>query len=139
MRDKKKILLIDDEEDFCFFLKRNLENTGEFEATVTTRGKEGIEPARIEKPDIILLDLLIPEMPGDEVAEALLGDPETNKIPIIFLTAIVTEEEKGTETLKKIGGRNSVSKPVTTKELVAAIKNVLRGRTGALSKNLLEN
>lgn len=125
MTDKKKILLIDDEEDFCFFVKGNLENTGKFEIIATTRSKEGIELAREEKPDLILLDILMPEMSGDEVAGVLLDDPETNKIPIIFLTAMVTKEDVGTETVKKIGERNFIAKPITTEELVAGIKKVL--------------
>jgi len=125
MVGKKKILLIDDEEDFCFFVKGNLESTGEFEVVAATTGKEGIELARIEKPDLILLDIVMPELSGDEVAEAMLGDPKSNKIPIIFLTAIVPKEEIGTETVKKIGRHNFIAKPVTTEELVAGIKKVL--------------
>ena len=125
MAHKKKILVIDDEEDFCFFVKGNLESTGEFEVIATTRGKEGIELARGEKPDLILLDILMPELSGDEVAQAIVGDPETNKIPIIFLTVIVPKEEIGTETVKKIGKRHFMAKPVGTHELVAGIKKVL--------------
>jgi CheY-like chemotaxis protein len=80
------------------------------------------ELAQKEKPDLILLDILMPEMSGSDVAEVLLENPETNKIPIIFLTAIVTKEEIGPEILRKIGGRNFIAKPITTKELVTAIK-----------------
>lgn len=125
MADKKKILLIDDEEDFCFFVKGNLESTGEFEVITANRGKDGIELARKEKPDLILLDLLMPKMPGDEVAGALLDHPETNKIPIAFLTAMVTKEDLGTKPVKRIGERNFIAKPVATEELVAAIKMIL--------------
>jgi CheY-like chemotaxis protein len=125
MVEKKRILLIDDEKDLCFFLKTNLENTGEFDVLVSNRGNKGIELAQGEKPDLILLDILMPEMSGDEVAEILLENPVTAKIPIIFLTAMVTKEEIGDVMLKKRGGRNFIAKPVTTKEVVAAIKKVL--------------
>jgi CheY-like chemotaxis protein len=67
----------------------------------------------------------MPGMSGDEVAEILLENPATAKIPIIFLTAMVTKEEIGDVMLKKRGGRNFIAKPVTTKEVVVAIKKVL--------------
>ncbi|MCK4425303.1 MAG: response regulator, partial [Deltaproteobacteria bacterium] len=85
----------------------------------------GIELAQREKPDLILLDILMPGMSGDEVAEILLENPATAKIPIIFLTAMVTKEEIGDVALKKRGGRNFIAKPITTEELVGAIKKVL--------------
>ncbi len=125
MAEKKKVLLIDDEKDLCFFLKANLENTGEFDVIVSNRGDKGIKLAQREKPDLILLDILMPGMSGDEVAEILLENPATAKIPIIFLTAMVTKEEIGDVALKKRGGRNFIAKPITTEELVGAIKKVL--------------
>jgi CheY-like chemotaxis protein len=125
MMEKKRILLIDDEKDLCFFLKTNLENTGEFDVLVSNRGDEGIELAQREKPDLILLDILMPGMSGDEVAEILLENPATAKIPIIFLTAMVTKEEIGDIMSKKRGGRNFIAKPITTKEVIVAIKKVL--------------
>jgi CheY-like chemotaxis protein len=125
MAEKKRILLIDDEKDLCFFLKANLENTGEFDVLVSNRGDKGIKLAQREKPDLILLDILMPEMSGDEVAEILLENPVTARIPIIFLTAMVTKKEIGDIVLKEKGGRNFIAKPVTTEDLVAAIKKVL--------------
>ncbi|MFH0827526.1 MAG: response regulator, partial [Candidatus Omnitrophota bacterium] len=77
MNNKKKILLIDDEEDFCFFVKKNLENTGEFEVITAPEGKIGIDLAREEKPDAILLDIVMPKMDGTDVAEILVNDPKT--------------------------------------------------------------
>ncbi|MEA1866597.1 MAG: response regulator [Thermodesulfobacteriota bacterium] len=125
MAEKKRILLIDDEKDLCFFLKANLENTGEFDVITSNSGHKGIKLAQKEKPDLILLDILMPEISGDEVAEILLEDPATAKIPIIFLTAMVTKEDVGDLTLKKRGGRNFIAKPTTTDEIVGAIKKVL--------------
>lgn len=125
MAEKRRILLIDDEKDLCFFLKTNLENTGEFDVLVSNRGDKGIKLAQEEKPDLILLDILMPGMSGDEVAEFLLDNPATAKIPIIFLTSMVTKEETGENSLKKRGGRSFMAKPITTDEIVAAIKQVL--------------
>ena len=125
MEGRTKVLLIDDEDDVCFFLKGNLELTGEFDVLTTTSGKEGIEFARGEKPDIILLDLNMPEMSGDEVAQILSDGSDTNKIPIVFITALITKGEVGDDSITNIGGYNYVAKPVATKELVAVIRRIL--------------
>jgi len=101
-----------------------LENTGEFEVIATASGKEGIKLACREKPDLILLDLNMPEMSGDEVAQFLSDRPETKAIPIVFLTALITEDEVGSESMANIGGRNFIAKPVTTKDLIANIKKI---------------
>ena len=125
MEGRTKILLIDDEDDVCFFLKGNLELTGEFDVLTTTSGKEGIEFARGEKPDIILLDLNMPEMSGDEVAQILSDGSDTKKIPIVFITALITKGEVGDDSITNIGGYNYVAKPVATKELVDVIRRIL--------------
>ncbi len=120
--DKKKILIIDDEKDFCFFVKGNLENTGEFEVSAATSGKEGIVIALREKPDLILLDISMP----DQVAQILSRESVTNKIPIVFLTALVTEDEIETGAISSIAGHKFMAKPVATAELVGAINNTLK-------------
>ncbi len=124
--DKKKILIIDDEKDFCFFVKGNLENTGEFEVSAATSGKEGIGIALRERPDLILLDISMPEMSGDQVAQILSRESVTNKIPIVFLTALVTEDEIETGVVSSIAGHKFMAKPVATAELVGAINNTLK-------------
>ena len=126
MNDKKKILLIDDEEDFCFFVKGNLENTGAFDVITAGTAKEGIDLAVAKKPDVILLDLVMPEVSGGDAAAVLFDHPETENIPIIFVTAMLTKKETGEKGLTKVGGRNFIAKPVTTNELVSAINTVLR-------------
>ena len=125
---KKRILLIDDKEDFCLFVRRNLERTGKFVVTTTTNPVEGINIAKEKrsKPHLILLDILMPLLSGVEVAEMLRSDPKTKNIPIIFLTAVVSKEEMGNEAIKKWGGENFVAKPVTTEQLITAINRALR-------------
>jgi len=123
---KKKILLIDDEEDFCFMVRQNLEQAGEFEVIIANRGEEGINLAREQKPDLILLDIVMPKMMGDDVAAALISDPKTKNIPLVFLTAQVLEGEIGVESIKEIGGHLFIAKPVNTEKLISAIKTVLR-------------
>ena len=128
MPEKKKILLIDDEEDFCFFVRQNLEQVGEFEVITANCGEEGINLAREQKPDLILLDIIMPKMMGDDVAAALINDPKTENIPLVFLTAQVSEGEIGVESIKEIGGHLFIAKPVNTEKLISAIKTVLSKR-----------
>ncbi len=121
----KKILLVDDEESFCYFVKRNLELTGEFTVFTANNGEEGLEIARKEKPDLILLDILMPGMLGSDVAAKLQNDPVLSHIPVIFLTAIVQKEEFGDDLIKKSGRHLFLAKPVSPKELETAIKKIL--------------
>ncbi len=120
----KKILLIDDEEDFCHFVKLNLEDTGKFEVSTATNGSEGLELAKEKRPDLILLDLLMPIMDGSEVAEHLLKDEATKNIPIVFVTALTRKKEVDSH-YGTIGGRTFLAKPVTPEELIKCIERVL--------------
>ncbi|RLC33492.1 MAG: response regulator [Candidatus Nealsonbacteria bacterium] len=126
MAARYRILVVDDEEDFCYFVKNNLEDTGEFDVLTANNGEQGIAIAKEASPDLILLDIIMPGLSGTEVAENLLQDPQTRQIPIIFLTAVVTKEELGPQTLREIGGNNFIAKVAETPELVGAIKEVLR-------------
>ena len=128
MLGKLKILIIDDEEDFGHFIKLNLERTGEFEVLVSTEGKQGIVLAKSHNPDLILLDIMMPEMDGTEIAEHLLDDTSTKDIPIVFLTALVKKGELKDKT-GRIAGRYFIAKPVTSDELIAKIKSVLEKRS----------
>lgn len=125
MGNKKKILLIDDEVDFTFFVKKNLEQTGEFEVIIANDGAKGIDLVKEVKPDVILLDIVMPNTSGPDVAEFLLHNPQTKQIPLIFLTAVVTKEETGIDLIKGIGGHNFIAKPVDALTLISSIKAVL--------------
>ncbi len=125
MVEKKRILLVDDEEDYCYFMSRNLEATGEFSVIVANEGQEGINLARKEHPDLILLDIILPGISGADVASILLSDPQTRRIPIIFLTAVVTQRELGVKAVKEIGGNNFIAKTAQTEEVIEAVKKLL--------------
>jgi len=125
MSYRQKLLIVDDEEDFCFLVKKNLEATGEFQVFVAHNGKDGIVLAQVEKPNVIILDILMPAMQGGEVAELLRQDPSTKDIPIIFLTAIIRKEEVGEEPMRHIGPNKYIAKPIETKQLIDCIKEVL--------------
>ena len=117
----KKVLIIDDEENFCKLIKKNIEKTGEFEVYMATNGDEGVKLARKIKPDLILLDIVMPGMDGGDVA-ALIRDDETIKdIPIVFLTAIVREEESSSQP-SFTRGYSLLAKTATLGELLACIK-----------------
>ena len=123
---KKKILMIDDEEDFCFFTKKNLEKTRDFEVVVETSAERAVRTAVEQKPDLILLDIIMPELDGSEVAFRLVNDSRTKDIPIIFLTCLAEEKELGRyDGLNLVGGRPFVPKPCKTPDLIRSINEVL--------------
>jgi CheY-like chemotaxis protein len=122
---KKTILIIDDEEDFCYFVKLNLEETGNFDVITATSGVEGIKKATTFQPDMILLDIIMPKMTGTQVAEELLNNKSTKDIPIIFVTAIAKRSEVGRRD-EKIGGRLFMFKPVKFDDLIAEISSQLK-------------
>jgi len=123
----KKILIIDDEEDFCFFIKKNLEAKGNFEVSTSCNAKEALGLAQSLHPDLILLDILMPQQSGTQVAEELKNNNETKNIPIVFVTAIITPEEieiKG----NFIKGNHVLAKPVTMDKLRSIITMLTESR-----------
>jgi len=120
-----KVLVIDDEFDFCYFVKTNLMQSGPFDVLIATTGTEGIELARTEQPDIILLDLFMPEMPGEDVAAALREFPETAKIPILFVTALASNDDLSENRQGRIGNNYIMPKPIRTKTLIQTIMKIL--------------
>jgi CheY-like chemotaxis protein len=124
MPEKKKILVIDDEEDICYFSKSILEKTGKFEVWASTDPQAGIKLAKSEKPDLIVLDINMPMIDGGGVAQSLADYDATKNIPIIFLTALLKKAEVE-EGPGKIAGRFFLAKPVTPKELIDKIESIL--------------
>jgi len=121
---KKKILVIDDEENFTKLLKRNLELTNKYEVRTENKGALGLAAAKEFKPDLILLDILMPDVDGGEVGCQLENDSETANIPVIYLTAVVNKEE--VEKSDGLIGRHPfVAKPVSTIELIDCIEKAL--------------
>jgi len=121
---KRRILVVDDEEDFCDLVKTALETADDFEVSVCCNSVEAVERVRELQPDLILLDIMMPRVSGSEIAEELKSNGDTQDIPIIFLTALVTEEEtKRSHSL--IAGRYFISKPVELHRLVFLINKLL--------------
>lgn len=126
---KTKVLVIDDEEDFCFFVRENLTNSGRFDVVIATNGLRGIELAETEAPDIILLDMVMPDMGGEEILDKLRENRRTAEIPVVFLTALATRQDTGSAVFKKIGDSYFIAKPVRTRELIQAIDGFLGTNT----------
>ncbi len=121
--NKVKILVVDDEEDLLDLISYNLKKAG-YEVSTAINGKKGIELAKRQKPDLILLDIMMPEMNGIEVCEVLMRDEILKQIPVVFLTAR-GEEEIEVKTLD-LGADDFLAKPISTTKLVSRIKAVLR-------------
>ena len=121
---KKRILVVDDEPALTRMVKLNLERTGSYEVRTENQGSKAVQAAREFKPDLIFLDVMMPDMSGDEVSAQLKEDEELSQIKFIFMTAIVTKDE--TESMgSNIGGHEFLAKPVKTDELLATIERVL--------------
>lgn len=123
---KKRLLLIDDEASFTRILALNLEETGRFEVRVENDGRRALETAREFLPDLILLDVVMPDVDGGEIAGDLRQDPTLKTVPIVYLTAIVSQREVE-ERSGMIGGRVFVAKPVEKNALIEVIDRELRG------------
>ncbi|MBC8436619.1 MAG: response regulator [Candidatus Omnitrophica bacterium] len=120
--NQKKILLVDDEPEVLEHLSNILQRNG-FEVISTANGTEVIELVKKEAPDLIILDILLPDKPGDEIAGELTEDPDTAGIPIIFLTGVVTKEEIASA--EKCGRHYVLAKPVTKETILSTIEKVL--------------
>ena len=122
---KKIILMIDDEENFCQLVKKNIELTGEFEVHVATNGDDGIRLAREIRPDLILLDIVMPGMDGVDVISIIRNDKSIKDTPIVFLTSIIREEEVSSQA-SFTKGYSLLAKTATVGELIACIKKNVR-------------
>lgn len=120
--DPKTILIVDDEKDTLNFLRERLKEDG-FQTIEANNGKEAIDKATRETPDLILLDILMPEVTGWDVIERLAQNHSTASIPVVVLSAAGTDLEKhlGTEP----GIKNYLTKPVEVRDLINEIKKVV--------------
>lgn len=118
--DKKKILVIDDEPSFTEMLKLNLEETGRFFVKCVNDPHQALETALLFLPDLILLDVIMPDIEGPDVLSMLKEEPLLRNIPIIFLTATVRKDE-ASEDDGLIGGHLFLAKPCSLSELINAI------------------
>jgi len=128
MTQKTKVLLVDDDKDFVEATKMVLESKP-YEVLVAYNGDEGLEKARKEKPDLIILDIIMPVKDGFTAAEQLKNDPELKKIPVIMLTSFA--QKVGETSLSMSQGltldtEDYVDKPVSPQELLKRVDRLLK-------------
>jgi len=124
--DKKNILIIDDDKDFCLLVKMNLETLGDFKVLVCHNSQEGIEKAQELQPDLILLDLIMPEIDGFQMLKLLKKDPETKHIPVVILT--VKDDEVSRLRASQLYSEDYITKPIGADKLNQAIGTILEKR-----------
>lgn len=117
------VLIVDDERDLVHVLEFNLRQAG-YETTSAYDGEEALAKVRQKTPDLVILDLMLPDVPGTEVCRQLKSNPRTKAVPVIMLTARGEEVDRvvGFE----LGADDFVTKPFSVRELVLRIKAVLR-------------
>lgn len=121
---KINVLVVDDEKDIVDLIKYNLDKENEFDVITAYDGRDALEKASEKKPDVILLDIMMPEINGFDVCKKLKAEKETSTIPVIFLTAKGNEIDEiiGLE----LGADDYIQKPVSPRKVIARIKSVMR-------------
>jgi CheY-like chemotaxis protein len=123
-RKKKYILVIDDDVSITKLLKANLEQTNDYVVRAVNQGPLAVTVAEEFEPDLILLDVMMPEIDGGELAVELHARPKLKHIPIVFLTAAVSRKEVA-EHGGQIGGAPFIAKPVSIPDLIRRIEENL--------------
>lgn len=122
MADRKKILLIEDEPDFRLGVRMQLEASG-YDVIEAEDGESGLETARTQSPDLVILDCLLPKMRGYEVASLLKGSANRRKTPILMLTARAQESDRLASV--EAGADAYLRKPFDPAELLSTMEKLL--------------
>ena len=123
MTENKRILVVDDDPVILRLIEVNLDLEG-FEVETADRGEDAIAKAREIEPDLILLDLMMPEMSGWEIAEKLQSDGKTSGIPLVFLSARTQDEDR--KRGEELGVAGYVTKPFDPADLVSTIRKLVK-------------
>jgi two-component system, OmpR family, response regulator len=123
---KRRILAVDDEPKITRWLRLNLEQTGEYEVREENRGSHALDAALEFRPDLILLDVLMPGIDGGELASQFRASLSFRNVPLVFLTAAVTREEVSSHG-GYVGGHPFLAKPVDMPELIKCLHSHLEG------------
>ncbi len=129
MSVKRRILIIDDETAFTRLLKMYLEEAGSYEVKTENDARESLRSAQEFRPDLILLDVLMPHLSGGDVAAQFKADPQLQRVPIVFLTAAVSKDEVTEHDQGFVGEHPLLLKPVSFKDVVACIERALQARS----------
>jgi CheY-like chemotaxis protein len=120
----RKLVMVDDDADLAAMVKLKLEKTGKYEVATTTEGRKAVDLVREVSPDLILLDIDMPDMSGGDVAKVLSESEGTKNIPILFLSSLVSRSE-ATQDTGSIGGHQMASKSGNLRELTEKIESIL--------------
>src|SRR5678816_2324476 len=121
---KKRILLIDDEVGFTRLLKLNLEQMRDYEVRIENGAERAVSTAREFRPDLVLLDFIMPRMIGNDVAERLRAEAGLMKTPIVFLSAVCSRNPSD-ERNRDLAGYPYIAKPATMEEVIDGIERYL--------------
>lgn len=124
MPKSKKILVVDDSPEVAHIVQYRLEKQG-FQVLAAESGPQALEMASLHKPDLIILDIMMPEMDGTEVSRRLKKNPETQAIPVIFLTALKGSEDRFFDIPH--GPEIVLGKPLDPQELLNTINSLIAG------------
>jgi DNA-binding response OmpR family regulator len=124
----QRILLADDEPDILEISRIALETVGGFEVSVCSSGKTLLERLPEFRPDLVIVDVLMPDMTGPEVFEEIRRRPEFDEVPVIYLTGVIQEEEL--EDLRETGVADIILKPFDPMTLADRINGVWKGTHG---------
>ena len=130
---KKKILIVDDEVDLVKLLKTELEDKG-YDVVIAMNGEEGVRATLLEKPDLLILDIMMPVMDGYEALSRLRNNERTKRLPVIILSA--KGETYSILDLQKLGATDYLIKPFESEELLATIQKYLGGGQGFLARKI---
>jgi DNA-binding response OmpR family regulator len=120
--EKRKVLVVDDEPSIAKILRKQLEVAG-FEVNVGIDGEDGLAKVREWKPELVLLDVMLPKLNGHEVCKTLKADPELKRIPVIMLTAKTQRQDQ--DLAQQQGADGFLTKPFQLSELLAKVKGLL--------------
>ncbi len=129
IKEKPGILIIDNNRDFTYSAKLGLERTGRYSVWEENEPARAHQTAQRVKPDLILLDIAMPETDGGEVAARIESDPTLRRTPIVFLTALVTKAEARSGL--QIQGHPFLAKPISIPDLITGITENLRLRAAS--------
>lgn len=124
--NKKRILIVDDEQDVLLMLEKRFAAEG-YSVITADNGERAIFLAKFQKPDLIVLDVQMPDMDGGEIAFKLKGDSATKDIPVVFSTCLFSVAESN-HIRHESGGNVMLAKANDTKELIAVVDNILSSR-----------
>jgi CheY-like chemotaxis protein len=123
MSDRRRILLADDEPSLVKMLSKHLELAG-YEVLVAFDGQEALTKAKAERPDLIILDIMMPKLDGYNVCATLKQDPRYQQIPILILTAKTRKEDEAMA--KKVGADEYIRKPFRSEALIESIQRLMK-------------